>query len=124
MHTSELFRLDVSAGKFVDPSILIDVKPTSTTHNNTKPQVGDIPFGAVLLAPICFMIVWAIVVFTVSKACKVAQKKDEIVAIDHLQQHPCRNCRFFNDNHFLKCAVRPSTALTKQALNCSDYWSE
>lgn len=34
---------------------------------------------------------------------------------------PCRNCRFFKDSRYLRCAVHPSTVLTKQALNCLDY---
>lgn len=98
-------------------------------RHDTKPQGGDIPFVAVFFAHICFMIVWGLVVFTVSSVCKAiedppensAQDKDEIVTIKYLQQHTCENCQFFNNNYFLKCAVHPTTALTKQALNCSDY---
>ncbi len=35
---------------------------------------------------------------------------------------PCSTCRFFNDNYYLKCAVRPGAALTQDAINCSDYY--
>ncbi|MEH2359551.1 hypothetical protein [Nostoc sp.] len=129
MHISELFRLDVSAQKSVHQSTLIEANLANATHNNPKPHQGDIPFVAVFLAHISFMIVWGIVVFLVSYACKAledppenaAQDKDEIVSIKHLQQHPCKNCQFFNNNHYLKCAVHPAIALTLQALNCSDY---
>ena len=34
---------------------------------------------------------------------------------------PCRNCCFFAQNQYLHCAVHPSTVLTAQAANCSDY---
>ena len=34
---------------------------------------------------------------------------------------PCRNCKFFDDNSYLNCAVHPSIVLTKQAVDCSDY---
>ncbi|MEH2108753.1 hypothetical protein [Nostoc sp.] len=129
MHTSEVFRLDVSAQKSVHQSTLIEANLAKATHNDTKPQQGDIPFVAIFLAHISFMIVWAIFVFIVSSVCKAledppentAQDKDEIVSIKHVQQHPCKNCQFFNNNYFLKCAVNPAIALTKQALNCSDY---
>ncbi|MEH2294583.1 hypothetical protein [Nostoc sp.] len=129
MHISELFRLDVSAQKSVHQSTLIEANPTKATHNAPKPHEGDIPFVAVFLAHISFMIVWTIVVFLVSYACKAvedppetaAQDKDEIVSIKHFQQHPCKNCQFFNNNHYLKCAVNPANVLTKEALNCSDY---
>ncbi|MEH1832092.1 MAG: hypothetical protein V7L29_08465 [Nostoc sp.] len=129
MHTSELLRLYFFAQKSVNQFSLIEAKPTGATHHDTKLQNGDIPFVAVFLAHLCFMIVFGIVVYIVSYVCKAvedppenaAQDKDEIVSIKHLQQHPCKNCRFFNNNHYLNCAVHPATALTIQALNCSDY---
>ncbi|MEB3355894.1 MAG: hypothetical protein VKK04_04155 [Synechococcales bacterium] len=40
-----------------------------------------------------------------------------------LPQIPCTNCRFFNQNPYLKCTVHPDRALTPDALHCSDYWS-
>ncbi|MBG1260263.1 hypothetical protein [Nostoc commune] len=129
MHTPGIFRLYVSAQKSVHQSTLIEANLANTTHNDTKPDGGDIPFLAVFLAHISFMIVWGIFVYMVSSVCKAledppdnaAQDKDEIVSIKHVQQHPCKNCQFFNNNHYLNCAVNPATALTKEALNCSDY---
>lgn len=129
MHTSEFLRLYLFAQKSVNQSTLIEAKPTEATHHDTKPQEVDIPFVAVFLAHLCFIVVWGIVVYIVSYVCKaiedppenVVQDKDEIVSIKHLQQHSCKNCRFFDNNHYLNCAVHPTTALTKQALNCSDY---
>ena len=38
-----------------------------------------------------------------------------------LEQVPCRNCRFFSLNQYLKCAVHPSVVMTKQAIDCPDY---
>ena len=122
MHNSELFRLYVSAGKSFNQANLLEAKLVSETDNSTKIQVETTPYAALILAPVCFIIVWAIVVFIISEVCKVAQNKDGIVKINVSKQVPCRNCRFFNNNHYLKCAVHPSTVLTKQALNCSDYW--
>ncbi len=34
---------------------------------------------------------------------------------------PCRRCRYFSDNHFLKCTRHPATVLTGQAVDCRDY---
>ncbi|MEH2163409.1 MAG: hypothetical protein V7K38_20825 [Nostoc sp.] len=129
MHTSGLFQLYISAQKTVHQSTLIEANLGNTTQNNSKPQGGDIPFVAVLLAHISFMIVWGIVVYLVSSVSKAledppenaVQDKDKIVSIKHVQQHPCKNCQFFHKNSYLKCAVNPATALTKEALNCSDY---
>ncbi|MCW5316610.1 hypothetical protein GTQ43_23160 [Nostoc sp. KVJ3] len=129
MHTSEFFRLYVSVQKSVHQSTLIEADLVKATGNNTKSQDGDITFVAVFLAHITFMIVWGTLVFIVSSFCKSVEDppenavphKDERVSIKHLQQHPCKSCQFFNNNSYLKCAVNPATALTKEAINCSDY---
>ncbi|WP_392533471.1 hypothetical protein [Nostoc sp. C117] len=127
MHNVELLRFYLFAQKSINQSTLIEAKATGTTHDAIKPQHGDIPFLAVFLAHISFLLVWGIVVYLVSYFCKslenATQNKDEIVSTKHLDQHPCKNCQFFNNNYYLKCAVNPSTTLTKEALNCSDYKS-
>ena len=33
----------------------------------------------------------------------------------------CITCRFYSNNHYLPCAVHPSTAITEEARDCSDY---
>lgn len=33
----------------------------------------------------------------------------------------CRQCLFFTDNKYLKCAVRPDSVLTNKAIDCADY---
>jgi hypothetical protein len=43
--------------------------------------------------------------------------------VKHFSRIPCRKCRFFSGNPYIKCAVHPSTVLTTQAKDCSDYWS-
>ncbi|MEH2434005.1 MAG: hypothetical protein V7K25_07085 [Nostoc sp.] len=125
MDTSELLRIYVSVQKSVNQSTLIEAKLPNATDRDIKPHDEDISFLAVFLAHISFIIVWGTFVFLVSYVSKAVQKaaqdKDEIVSIKHLDQHPCKNCQFFNNNHYLKCAVQPSAALTKEALNCSDY---
>lgn len=44
--------------------------------------------------------------------------------IQQTSEVPCRNCRFFSHNPYLKCAVNPSIAMTAQAIDCSDYKPE
>ncbi len=33
----------------------------------------------------------------------------------------CVHCQYFNNNHYLKCALHPVTVLTEQASDCNDY---
>lgn len=34
---------------------------------------------------------------------------------------PCANCRYFNSNPYLKCALHPTKAFSKKAFDCLDY---
>ncbi len=42
-------------------------------------------------------------------------------ATDCFYQTACYQCKFFNNNPYLKCAVNPSAVLTVEAKNCPDY---
>ncbi len=120
MHNSELFQFYLSPENSYNQITLIEANVVRTTDSTTKPPIGNTIY--LLLAPICFMIVCGIVIFIVSFY-NDRDKKNRIVTLNHLKQVPCRNCRFFKDNHYLNCAVHPSIVLTKEALNCSDYCS-
>lgn len=34
---------------------------------------------------------------------------------------PCQKCAYFDNNPYLKCALHPVEASTKEAINCSDF---
>lgn len=34
---------------------------------------------------------------------------------------PCKRCRFFSNNPYLKCAVQPIIAMTKEAIDCAEF---
>ncbi|MEC4894427.1 MAG: hypothetical protein SAL07_13320 [Oscillatoria sp. PMC 1051.18] len=37
------------------------------------------------------------------------------------QNLPCSNCKYFQNNPYLKCAVQPDLVLKQEAKNCQDY---
>jgi cellobiose-specific phosphotransferase system component IIC len=39
-----------------------------------------------------------------------------------LNSVPCRRCQYFSNNAHLKCTIHPTTAMTKEAINCRDYY--
>ncbi|MBD2306441.1 hypothetical protein H6G17_13065 [Chroococcidiopsis sp. FACHB-1243] len=80
-----------------------------------KPIVANLSLGIVLLScVICFIML--------SKSWMAAQEDlEEMIEIASFSQSPCRKCRFFFNNPFLKCAVHPTIVLTKEANNCADY---
>lgn len=94
----------------------------ATDNTTTKPPIEFMPAPEHLVAPVCLIILWAIAVFLfLSNVRKFLQNRK--VTINHFQQSPCWKCRYFQDNHYLNCAVHPSIVLTKHALNCPDFWS-
>ncbi|NHC34689.1 hypothetical protein [Scytonema millei] len=34
---------------------------------------------------------------------------------------PCKRCRFFSNNPYLKCAVQPIITMTKEAIDCAEF---
>jgi hypothetical protein len=41
------------------------------------------------------------------------------------QQHykvACHHCQYFNSNHYLQCTLHPKTVMTKEAIDCKDYY--
>lgn len=101
--------------------ILHEVQPTEVKLDEPRHQPGlnatDI---LMLLGPISFIMGWTVLFFMLSKIGTVA-RNEICTSIKHLQRVPCRNCQFFSNNAYLKCAVQPSIVLTEKALNCCDY---
>jgi hypothetical protein len=55
---------------------------------------------------------------------KIRANKDRFGYEKNVQtilQIPCKNCRFYSHNPYLKCATHPSIVLTEKAIECPDY---
>lgn len=74
-----------------------------------------------ILVPLCFVAAWALVVLTVWNL--VAATRDGVQRAKTMHQIPCSECRYFTNNHLLKCPLHPKIALSEAAINCSDYES-
>jgi len=104
---------------------LIETKPVrahpdATNSAGIKSAKTTMPDSTILLIPIFSLMVWLIVASKLTGVWKEA--RDRISSFNQVEPMPCRNCQFFANNHYLKCAVQPSIVLTSQALKCSDYW--
>lgn len=95
--------------------IEVDSERVKTEKVENKPIVANLSLGIVLLSCIiCFIML--------SKSWAATQEDlEDIVEIANFVQSPCRKCRFFSNNLYLKCAVHPITVLTKEANECPDY---
>ncbi|MEM8613340.1 MAG: hypothetical protein AAGF93_15070 [Cyanobacteria bacterium P01_H01_bin.105] len=43
--------------------------------------------------------------------------------VRRLHQIPCSRCAYFTGDYRLKCTVNPMSALTEEAIGCTDYAS-
>ncbi|AUT01681.1 hypothetical protein CLI64_15530 [Nostoc sp. CENA543] len=73
------------------------------------------PYPSLISTIIFLSTMSSIVIFHKIKLYHQAQK------LKSLDSSPCKKCRFFADNSYLKCAVNPCTVLTASAINCHDY---
>jgi hypothetical protein len=72
-----------------------------------------------VLLPLCFATAWSLVVLLLWNI--YAATRNGIATVKRLHQIPCANCQYFTDDYHLKCTVRPTIALTEEAINCFDY---
>ena len=119
MYSEDIFRhqkLATAETNFTS-IVVSEVEPerVKTENIENKPIVSNLSLGIVLLSCIiCFIMM--------SKSWVAAQEDlEEMIEISSFSQSPCRKCRFFSNNPFLKCAVHPTIVLTKEANNCTDY---
>lgn len=122
MYNLEFLRLSVLTEDNFNQTTLMETKLFLATASTTKVQTGIMSHGSQLVIAICLIIVWKIsVVIFISSFCKFIRNSK--LSRKRFREVPCSNCRYFNKSHYLKCAVHPSNVLTKEAINCSDYWS-
>lgn len=119
MYADELLRLYELRENNFNQVTPIETKAIAVKSDGAKPNVGIIPDVAMFLIFLAFSTVGIIVFLRFSGFWKIA--RDRTGTIKHVERLPCRNCRYFTDSPYLKCAVHPDTALTKLALDCPDY---
>lgn len=110
--------------QFPDSTVLT---PTPLQAQVSTPSAPDRPNpassvpqdAALLLIPLGFVAIWAAVVCIISDSWKLNRK--DMTRSKSIAQLPCKKCRFFTNNPYLKCAVNPHVAMTKAATECQDY---
>lgn len=109
----------LQSGELISKADAVQIaEQRESTVNEVKPT--DL-FGSnlVWLLPVWGAIVWLLLFCTASEAWKLL--RHNVATVKPGQRVPCKNCRYFSSNFYLKCAVRPSDALTERAVDCSDF---
>jgi hypothetical protein len=99
---------------------LYEVQLSEAKLDRVKPEGVNTPDGLIFLGSLALVMGWAVIFFKVSKSGTVA-RDDIFVKLKLLHGFPCRNCQFFSNTAYLKCAVNPSLVLSAKAIDCPDY---
>ena len=62
-------------------------------------------------------------IFAIAAAIEDDRRRELRIIAPERKQLPvtCRNCKYFNNDYILQCAVNPSIAGTQAALDCKDF---
>jgi hypothetical protein len=105
--------------------LIVDRSIHEITQKEVKQQQPqsdslNIPDIAISLTPVSLVFSW-IIFFIILRKIRTILDNKMVFTVNNLQQVPCKNCQFYANNHYLKCAVQPSLVLTEEAKNCSEY---
>ncbi|TVQ07970.1 MAG: hypothetical protein EA368_12940 [Leptolyngbya sp. DLM2.Bin27] len=73
----------------------------------------------VVLVPVCFVLAWGIVGLTLWNVTTAVRDGMARAAVMH--KIPCAECRYFTNDHRLKCPIHPMIALSESAIDCNDF---
>jgi hypothetical protein len=113
----------------IDPILLKKIAETKNlsqvTHSEVKqeqmpPDSLDISDLALTLSPLALLFSWVMFFLLLQKIRTILDNK-MVFSVKGLHKVPCKNCRFYSNNHYLKCAVQPSIVMTEEAKDCSEY---
>ncbi|MBW4644974.1 MAG: hypothetical protein KME23_18610 [Goleter apudmare HA4340-LM2] len=107
--------------KIVLVNTTINQKNQSEVKQEQAKQEGfTIPDIAISLSPIGFVFSW-VVFFILLRKIRTFIENKMVFTVHNSHKVPCKNCQYYSNNHYLKCAVKPSIVLTDEAHNCSEY---
>lgn len=95
--------------------IVSEAKPNSIkTEEVTINHPSEVSLAIVFISGlVCFLMY--------SKRWRATREDVEELLEITSSQISCKRCRFFSNNPYLKCAVQPIIAMTKEAINCSEF---
>jgi len=103
-----------------DEKIIQKVTLKEPKLDEAKPNEVSSFNDGILGFSLAFILGWMVFCITILRKRKIAEK-EVITTLKCGEQVYCKSCRFFSNNPYLKCALHPSSVLTKQAKDCSDY---
>ncbi|MCF2151531.1 hypothetical protein IQ276_035025 [Desmonostoc muscorum LEGE 12446] len=115
MYDNQILQISVPANRNLDYAIQNEIKNEQPPRNELT-----IPDIAISLSPLGFIIGWVVFLLILQKIRSFLDYK-MVFPTNSSHKVPCKSCRFYSNNNYLKCAVKPSIVLTEEARNCSEY---
>ena len=106
--------------KLITDESIHEITQKEVKQQQPQPDSLNIPDIAISLTPVSLVFSW-IIFFIILRKIRTILDNKMVFTVKDLQQVPCKNCQFYANNHYLKCAVQPSLVLTEEARNCSEY---
>jgi hypothetical protein len=72
-----------------------------------------------ILVPLCLVTAWGLVGLVAWNV--VAAVREGVNRATVMHQIPCAECRYFTNDHRLKCPLHPRIALSEAAIDCADF---
>ncbi|MBD2111878.1 hypothetical protein H6F59_08560 [Nodosilinea sp. FACHB-141] len=73
----------------------------------------------IALVPFCFAVAWSMIGLTLWNL--VVTIRDGVNRATVMHKIPCAECRYFTNDHRLKCPIHPKIALSESAIDCPDF---
>ncbi|KJH69704.1 hypothetical protein UH38_22540 [Aliterella atlantica CENA595] len=85
-------------------------------------QSESTSYSSEMLLTVIYFFVFAVSLIIIKSFKSYQTGKIQDATSKRSSQIPCKLCRFFSHNYYLKCAVHPDLALKAEAINCPDYY--
>ncbi|MBD2213525.1 hypothetical protein H6G27_27160 [Nostoc linckia FACHB-104] len=115
MSFEQILQKNVVADENLSQVIRKDVK-----YEQPKPNQVNITDVAISLTPLALLISGIVFFLMLRKSQAIVDNKRFFI-INGLKKVPCKNCKYYSSNHYLKCAVNPSLVMTEEAKECAEY---
>ncbi len=115
----------MSIKQIIEKSSIVNRNIHQSTHSELKQEqvqvnVSNVPDILVSLAPLGLLSSW-VIFFLILRKIRTALDNKMVFEVKGLHKVPCRNCQFYSNNNYLKCAVKPDIVMTEEAKDCSEY---
>ncbi|AFY35001.1 hypothetical protein [Calothrix sp. PCC 7507] len=106
--------------KVVTTDSFHQVPRSEVKQEQGKQDVFIIPEVAIYLSPLGVLFSW-VVFFIILRKIRTFIENKMVFTIKSSHKVPCKNCQYYANNHYLKCAVQPSMVLREEAQDCPEY---